>query len=243
MHAATACAHPGVRAAAPTCTATVTATAASPIPKGSFSMRITHTHFVVPAIAVGALLLSGCGGSDEPTTATTSSATSNPASSAATKGSSADIAFATGMIPHHGQAVEMADLALTKASSPKIKALAEKVKAAQAPEITTLSDLLNGWGEPVPATTGHSGSMAGMEHGDSSMMTSEQMDDLDAATGPMFDRMWVNMMITHHEGAVAMAETEIREGTDAEAAQLAQTIADAQTKEIADLQSLRTELS
>jgi uncharacterized protein (DUF305 family) len=147
------------------------------------------------------------------------------------------------MIPHHGQAIEMAELALSKAAGAKLKDFATKVKAAQAPEVTTLSGLLVGWGEPVPATTGHSSSMAGMDHGDAGMMTSEQMDDLRAATGAEFDRMWVDMMITHHEGAVAMSKTEVSGGANPRTKRLAQAIADAQTKEIGELQSLRAELT
>ena len=64
-----------------------------------------------------------------------------------------------------------------------------------------------------------------------------------AASGAEFDRMWVDMMITHHEGAVAMGKTEVADGANEQATQLAQTVVDAQTTEIAELKSLATELA
>ncbi len=218
--------------------------------KGSFSMRITRARFALPIIAVSTLLVSGCGQDAEPTassaTPVASTAGSAAAGSATAGGqdeakNTVDIAFAAGMIPHHGQAIDMADLALEKARSPKIKDFAGRIKAAQGPEIATLSAMLTGWGEQVPTATGHSEAMPGMEHGD--MMTTEQMGDLEAAAGAKFDRLWITMMIAHHQGAVRMSKGEIRDGGNAKAQQLAQTITDAQTKEIAELKSLRTELA
>lgn len=217
-------------------------------------MRITRTYRlfmpVVPVAAVTGLLLAGCGGDEGqaagdggPAAAQTTAAPSaDDGGSSVEARNTADVDFATGMIPHHGQAIEMADLAQTKASSPKVKDLAGRVKEAQDPEITTLSTMLTSWDEPVPAATGHTGAMPGMDHGDASMMTSEDMAKLEAATGADFDRMWVDMMIAHHEGAVRMSETEIRNGSNEKAKELAQTIVDAQTKEIAELKRLRTDL-
>jgi uncharacterized protein (DUF305 family) len=210
-------------------------------------MRITPTQLVLPVLASGALLLSGCGSTDEPAASTPTSAvsaTAGPAASAqAESNNTVDVDFATGMIPHHGQAIEMADLALAQAKNPKVKSFAERVKAAQAPEIKTLSEMLTGWGEPVPADTGHGASMPEMDHGDMGMMSAEQMGDLEGAKGRKFDRMWIDMMIAHHEGAVKMSQDEVKNGGDEKAKQLAQTIADAQTKEIAELRSLRTDLA
>ncbi len=212
-------------------------------------MRITPTRLVLPVMASSVLLLNGCGSADDPAPGTAGTpGVSATVSSAATgqdvePNNTVDVDFAAGMIPHHGQAIEMADLALTKAKNAKVKDFAERVKAAQAPEITTLSGMLTSWGEPVPAATGHSASMPGMDHGDGGMMSAEQMSDLEAASGAKFDRMWVDMMIDHHEGAVKMSQNEVRSGGNEKAKQLAQTIADAQTKEIAELRSLRTDLA
>ncbi|GLY29400.1 DUF305 domain-containing protein [Kineosporia sp. NBRC 101731] len=210
-------------------------------------MRTAHhlkACLALPVIA--GLLLSGCGSDDEPASngSATSSATSSASAEQGVSFNDADVDFASAMIPHHAQAIEMADLALTKATSAQVKNLAEKVKAAQAPEIQTLSDLLSSWNQPVPSTEGSS-SMEGMDHGesDSTMMTSEQMDDLKDAGAAEYDRMWVDLMIQHHEGAIAMGKTEVADGTHEQATQLARTVIEAQTTELAQLKSLAAELA
>jgi len=147
----------------------------------------------------------------------------------------ADVAFATGMIPHHGQAVTMSDLALKKATSAEVKRLATAIKAAQSPEITTMSGWLTAWGLPVPdpamAGTGHDMPMTGM-------MSEQEMKDLSAAGGAAFDRMWVQLMIKHHQGAVTMARTEQTGGQYQAAIALAKQIETGQTKEITSMQGL-----
>ncbi|MCE0536097.1 DUF305 domain-containing protein [Kineosporia rhizophila] len=212
--------------------------------RGFFIMRATPTNKFCIALPVAvALLLGGCGGEDEPAAGSSSAASSSDATGTAQAEPSfntADIDFAKSMIPHHAQAVEMADLAADKATNAKVKQLAAQIKAAQAPEIETLSGLLSSWGEPVPSSQ-DSEAMDGMDHeaaGHSGMMMSEQMKELEAASGAEFDQMWVDMMIEHHEGAVTMSEAQLREGSSTEAKQLAQTIADTQAKEITELQSI-----
>jgi uncharacterized protein (DUF305 family) len=172
-----------------------------------------------------------------------SSTTTAPASAgkpAAGPHNAADVAFATGMIPHHGQAITMAEMATSQATNPQVKSLAAAIKAAQGPEIATMSAWLTGWGQPVPATTGGP-DMSGMDTGMSrmdgtggmvGMMTTQEMQQLTAATGAAFDRMWLQMMIRHHQGAVTMAQTELATGQNGDAKQLAQQIIDAQNKEI-----------
>jgi len=163
----------------------------------------------------------------------------NPAATTSTAGPSAsashndaDVAFATYMIPHHAQAVAMAEMVPSRSGSQEVKNLAAQIQAAQAPEITQLSGFLEAWGEPVPPASG-------MQHGDG-MMTMEEMGRLETATGAAFDRMWVEMMVEHHDGAIAMARTQLTEGSDAEAKRLAQAIVDGQSKEIATMRSLLT---
>ncbi|GLY19689.1 lipoprotein [Kineosporia sp. NBRC 101677] len=207
-------------------------------------MRAMPTSKFCIALPVAvALLVGGCGGEDEPAAGSAHSASSSGTTGAAQAEpsfNSADIDFAKGMIPHHVQAVEMADMASEKAINPKVKELAAQIMTAQGPEIETLSGLLSSWGEPVPSSE-DSESMDGMDHeaaGHSGMMMSEQMDELEAADGAEFERLWVDMMVEHHEGAVAMSEAQVRDGSSAEAKQLAQTIADTQTEEIAELRSI-----
>ena len=173
---------------------------------------------------------------------TTPTGTSSPAD-AATAHNAADVAFATTMIPHHQQAVTMAAMAGQQASNAQVKTLAGVIKAAQDPEIATMSRWLTTWGQPVPSTSGgHDMSTMGdtpME----GMMTEDEMAQLSAASGAGFDRLWLQMMIKHHQGAVAMATTETADGQNAEAKRLAQQIIGAQTQEIATMEKLLPTIS
>jgi uncharacterized protein (DUF305 family) len=151
----------------------------------------------------------------------------------------ADLTFAQSMIPHHQQAVEMADLAQTRASDPKVKALADKISKAQGPEITTMSGWLAAWGGPGASMP------AGESHGDMGemgtmpgMMTAEEMAGMQSATGAAFDRIFLQMMIKHHQGAVEMARTEQQQGLNPDAKALAATVERDQTAEIAEMQAM-----
>ncbi len=140
------------------------------------------------------------------------------------------------MIPHHAQAVTMADMA-TASTNADVTALASDIKAAQDPEIQTMPGWLAGWGAPVPATDGNDmGSMG--DNAMPGMMSEEEMTNLGDATGTSFDRQWLTLMIAHHEGAIAMAKTELSAGQNADAKALAQKIIDAQSSEIATMTPL-----
>lgn len=150
----------------------------------------------------------------------------------------ADVTFAQSMIPHHEQAVEMAVLAATRAASDEVKDLASRIEAAQQPEIDTMRSWLEAWGEDLE------GGMEGME-GMSEMdgMTSEDdMSRLESADGAEFDRMFLEMMKEHHEGAIEMAQTELDEGSYPPALEVAQEIIDAQTAEIEEIDGLLAEM-
>ncbi|MFB6620034.1 DUF305 domain-containing protein [Streptomyces sp. NPDC056367] len=206
---------------------------------------IRRTAAVVAAAAASVVLAAcgsgkddtaGHGGHGAPTPAAPSSAS---ASAAAPKGqqNAADVAFAKGMIPHHRQAVEMADLAASRAGSAEVKQLAEQIKKAQDPEIKTLSGWLASWGEQVPAegAMDHSGHGAG---GTGGMMTAEEMDRLEKASGKDFDTAFMQLMIKHHDGAVAMARTEKADGAFPEAKAMADAIISSQTAEIDRMKGL-----
>lgn len=189
-------------------------------------------------LIVAALGLVGCGGSDSASTpGTPQSSSSTPDSSAPAAFNDADVSFASQMIPHHQQAIEMSDLALQKATTAEVKQLATAIKAAQDPEIKQLSGWLTTWGKPVPTPGGeHSGHQ--MSEPMPGMMTAEEMNDLAKASGAMFDRMWTQMMIKHHQGAVTMATTEQAGGKDTASIALAKKIQADQTAEIATMQRL-----
>lgn len=184
----------------------------------------TNRHLGILVIAAILSLVAACGGSDS---------NSSPGGAH----NNADVSFATDMIPHHSQAVEMADFALTQAKSPQVVALAKQIKGAQDPEIAEMTNWLKSWDEPIPDTG--MGSMDGME--DSSMpgmMSTDDMKRLGSSSGAGFDRMWLQMMTAHHEGAVEMSKAELKDGKSADAKALAQKIIDAQEAEIATMQGL-----
>jgi uncharacterized protein (DUF305 family) len=112
--------------------------------------------------------------------------------------------FAQMMIPHHQQAVQMADLATTRASSPVIKELAAQIKGAQQPEIDQMSAWLAEWG--VPVLDGEEAMSDHGDHGMSGMLTDAELQTLADAQGAEFDRLFAEYMIKHHEGAIEMAE-------------------------------------
>ncbi len=151
-----------------------------------------------------------------------------------------DVAFAQGMIPHHGQAVQMADMALDISTDPTIRGLAEKIKAAQDPEIVIMEGWLEDWGQPVPDRNqpmDHStDDMGGMMM--SGMMSEADMARLGNASGTDFDRMFLEMMILHHEGAIEMANQQLADGKYQPAKDLAAMIITAQQAEIAEMNAL-----
>lgn len=181
--------------------------------------------FVLISIVGIAVLAAGCGGG------------------APNDHNAQDVSFAQDMIPHHKQAVEMADLAATRASDPKVKALAAQIKAAQDPEIQTMTGWLTSWGEPVTPSAG--GGMPGKNMGGSSgstggmgMMTDADMTSLGESSGTAFDRQFLTMMTGHHNGAIDMAKTQVEKGKFEPAKQLATSIRDSQQKEVAEMQTI-----
>jgi uncharacterized protein (DUF305 family) len=155
----------------------------------------------------------------------------------------ADVDFAMSMITSHLQAGAIADLAPKHAEDDKIKALAPKVKKAQGPEVTTMAGWLVGAGIPVPdATGGHD--MSGMGGTKMQVVISPQeLTALGKATGAGFDRMWLQLMLKSHQGALAMAGTELTKGVNPDAKKLAQSIIDRQSGEVATMKSILTGIS
>jgi uncharacterized protein (DUF305 family) len=149
----------------------------------------------------------------------------------------ADVEFVTGMIPHHEQALEMADLIAGKSVSSDVAMLADEIRAAQGPEIAVMQGYLAQWGTKADPHAGHGGGDADSGHG---MMTQEDLSALAAATGPAFEQRWLTMMIAHHEGAVMMARELLAAGKEPEVQALAEAEIAGQTAEIAHMRALST---
>lgn len=195
--------------------------------------RVTRTAVLLSAAAVTGWSLSACGVGSMPAV---DHGTDQPSISASAGFNAADVQFAQMMIPHHSQAVEMADLAATRATDPEVKALAAQVKATQQPEIDTMNGWLKQWGQPSAQPGGHN--MPGMGSSMPGMMSEEDMNKLKAASGVDFDRQFTRMMIAHHHGAVQMAREATRNGSNPAVIQLAIAVEQAQTAEVTQLQKI-----
>ncbi|EED33554.1 secreted protein [gamma proteobacterium NOR5-3] len=118
--------------------------------------------------------------------------------------SPADVAFMQDMIPHHHQATQMAALVKDRTNNPALVDLADRINGTQADEIAFMQDWLAQRGENVPDPTNHQ-SMH-MHHDMAGMATSDQMAALADMQGTDFDRMFLTLMIRHHDGAITMVE-------------------------------------
>lgn len=185
-------------------------------------------------LVVAALTLIGCGSAEN-------NASSTPDTTLAgnTQGAEFnddDVMFAQMMIPHHEQALEMADIALdpTVGAGEQVRSLAARIKASQEPEIETMTGLLVAWGKPtaMDESMDHSEMMSGM-------LTAAELDELGTLSGTVFDSAWLDAMIRHHEGAIDMANDVLAKGTNTSLASLAKEIIAAQQAEIAEMSQSR----
>jgi uncharacterized protein (DUF305 family) len=202
-------------------------------------------------VATAALGLAGCGtdqtsdhggmgGMDHGSSASTSAPSSSPGASASARHDEADVRFVQMMLPHHEQAVAMSATLLQKTGvDPEVAALAQQVRDAQQPEIDTMKDFLDAWGQPE---TGDLGGMSGMDHGDDGMATATQLDELRRVDGKAGQKLYLQLMTAHHEGAVAMAHAEVRGGQDPDAVALADNIVTSQQREIGLMRDLLARL-
>ncbi|WP_299038181.1 DUF305 domain-containing protein [uncultured Pseudokineococcus sp.] len=170
--------------------------------------------------------------------------------------SPADAEFLQQMVTHHRQAVEMSALAAERAGDPDVAALAERIGLGQAPEVQVMTSWLEQRDQEVPperswlsgrgevadgpdggtdAHAGHgsgSGSMAGMA-------TAVEVQQLADARGEAFDALFVDLMVRHHRGALAMVEEHAGAGVDLQVREMADEMTAVQTAEIAHLEGLR----
>lgn len=202
------------------------------------SKLIRRTALALPAVAA-ALVLTACGGGSGGHDMGSMNSDSSPSATASAKAgahNAADVSFSKEMIQHHRQAIDLADLADSRASSQEVKDLATKIKGAQDPEIKTMSGWLTSWGEEIPAD------MSGMSHDMSSsmpgMMSSDDMHELKKVSGTEFDKMFLDMMVQHHQGAITMATAEKADGRYAPATKLADDVITAQAAEIKEMNKM-----
>jgi uncharacterized protein (DUF305 family) len=195
--------------------------------------------FAAALIATATLALSGCGddSADRPggTVATASNGDTF---------NDADVAFATDMIQHHAQALQMVDIARGRSLDPEVEQLLDDIQAAQGPEIEQMTDWLTAWDKPIPATvrdhTNADGGMGGMDMGQDmpGMITADQIDELTNAADADFQTLWLTRMIEHHRGAIEMARSHQTDGEHPEALALAEQVEADQQAQITTMEQM-----
>lgn len=110
-----------------------------------------------------------------------------------------DVHFVHSMIAHHEQAVRMTELVGDHTARSDIALFARRIEVSQAAEMLRMEDWLASRGEPTRAGDDHPGTAPGM-------LTEDQFADLAAARDGAFDRLFLELMIYHHEGALVMVE-------------------------------------
>jgi uncharacterized protein (DUF305 family) len=190
------------------------------------------------ALVTLSLVLAGCGGEEDDLAAQISGTTSTAPPTAPAGHTAADVLFAKMMIPHHVQAVTMSETLLdTSGVDERVRKLAEDIRAEQQPEIDQMTTWLRDRGAQVSPT----GSAVPMdEHAGhvSGMLTEKDLKALDDAKGAEAEQLFLEQMIRHHEGAIAMARSEVVGGTHPEMVALAKAVVADQQAEIATMKEL-----
>ena len=195
---------------------------------------MSHKNRITAALVTGTLLFTACGGESHDMSDMSNTPTGTEVTTSGSSFNDDDVMFAQMMIPHHEQALELADMALdpTLMASEQVKALASQIKAAQDPEIDLMTQWLSEWDQPLmDMSEDHSMTMEGM-------LSVDELSALGQMNGEEFDQAWIQAMIAHHKGAIEMADTVKAEGESALVQELADAIIQAQKLEIDTLELL-----
>ncbi|WP_436500286.1 DUF305 domain-containing protein [Actinokineospora sp. HUAS TT18] len=149
------------------------------------------------------------------------------------KPNDADITYVRDMIVHHQQAIEMTALVPERGKDEQVKGLASRISDAQQPEIEAMNRWLSTNFQP-PVEPGHGHAPADMP----GMATPEQLAALKQASGAEFDRLFLQLMIKHHEGAIAMANKVRQGGQDVKVQEMADHVVAEQSDEIRRMQGM-----
>ncbi|MEU7829952.1 DUF305 domain-containing protein [Nonomuraea sp. NPDC049129] len=215
-------------------------------------MTVAHRITMLTVAGIGAVaLLTACGSSTPTTTAAGAgaapAASSNDGASADVTNmdgmdmssskpkadfNDGDVMFVQMMLPHHQEALRMAKWAQTNASNAKVKDLAMKMQMEAQPQLSKLNNWLTAWDkEPMADDDPMMTSTPGM-------MSSAEMAKMRQMKGGMFDRMFTQMMISHHQGAIKVTQNEIARGSNAKTKTMAKTIQTSLRSELAELKQL-----
>lgn len=217
---------------------------------------------VLPLLAATAV--AGCSGQQDPTPSSTATSPTAPvlqpgrpgAPNASLTGSAAlpsatgkpdadDVSFMQDMIVHHAQAIVMVELARDHLADTQVKALADRIADEQRPEIDAMARWLRDRGQSVPPQAADPRRGSGMhDHaGMPGMASQDQLDELSRARGASADRLWLQLMTRHHEGALAMVVTQHRDGRDDVATQMGDEIHVTQSVQIGYMRDMLQRLA
>jgi uncharacterized protein (DUF305 family) len=185
-------------------------------------------------VVVMALVTAGCAAFEDPPEPTRLTAPPEGAPTPVTTTQAfteADRLFARLMVQHHAQAVDLADLVPDRTGNPEVRTLAQEVAAARQPEVERLTAWLEEWGARTDVELADHPGMRGMP-------SEAQLRALREADGPEFDRLWLESMIRHHEGAVVMAETVLSASAHRPTLELAEDIRSARQVQITRMRAM-----
>ena len=152
----------------------------------------------------------------------------------------ADVAFVQGMIPHHRQALDLTALVADRAADPDLPVMAERIEVSQADEIARMERWLTSRGEDVAGE--HAGHSDG-QHDMPGMLTPKELTRLEQASGARFDRLFLQFMIRHHEGAVVMVESLLTQGDGGQESEVFQLASDVGMDQQVEIAAMKRRLS
>jgi len=194
-------------------------------------MTSTSTRIIAGVAALAsAVVVSSCSKTEDHSAHASSTTTTTSEQVAAHNAH--DVTFAQMMIPHHQQAVELAALVPDRSTNPAVVKLAATISGEQQPEITAMKALLVQWDVDPNAASDHSDMpMAGM-------VDDATMAELQSLKGAEFDTLWLQSMISHHQGAIEMAEGEVAGGQNVDMTKMAENMVTAQQAEIDQMKQM-----
>lgn len=156
----------------------------------------------------------------------------------------ADVSFLEDMIGHHAQAIVMGELVDGDLEDDKVRSLAARISDEQEPEMRAMGQILQSWDKKVPpqAENPTFGMNSGHGHSMPGMATREELDELEAAKGSATDRLYLDLMIAHHEGAIEMCTRLGDQGEAVRTEELCDDITVTQAKQISQMKAMRTRL-
>ncbi len=194
-------------------------------------MTSTSTRIIAGVAALAtAVVVSSCSKTEDHAAHASSTATTTTAQVAVHNAH--DVTFAQMMIPHHQQAVELSALVPDRSTNPAVVKLAATISGEQQPEITAMKALLVQWDVDPNAASDHSDMpMDGM-------VDDATMAKLQSLKGAEFDTLWLQSMISHHQGAIEMAGGEVAAGQSPDMISMAENIVTAQQAEIDQMKQM-----